>query len=162
MWKTQQHSQHEVLRTPNLAHKKGSACLGGCPSLPWRPSGWDCAPKTGVRVWSPVGGRGPTCPSQRPGAAKEVNFVLVQPLSCVWLRPHGRQAPLSAVAWSSLRFMSVESVMLSYCLTLFCSVLLYLFFINRNKWIFFFLRVCLPGVNSCLCSGSGTVRPRTC
>ena len=56
--------------------------------------------------------------------------VVVQPLSCVWffLTPWTAacQAPLSfTISWNLLRFMSIESVMLSYHLIL-CSPLLLL------------------------------------
>ena len=56
--------------------------------------------------------------------------VVVQPLSCVWffVTPWTAacQAPLSfTISWNLLRFMSIESVMLSYHLIL-CSPLLLL------------------------------------
>ena len=70
-------------------------------------------------------------------------FVVVQSLSCVWLfvtpLTAARQAFLSStVSWRLLRFMSIESVMLSNHLILCCPLLLLPFFVNVNMFIIFF------------------------
>ena len=56
-------------------------------------------------------------------------FVVVQSLSCVWLFATpwtvAKQIPLSSTSfWSLLKFMSIESVMLSNHLILCCPLLL--------------------------------------
>ena len=57
-----------------------------------------------------------------------IHVAVVQLLSCVllfvtpWTVAH--QAPLSTVSWSLLKCMSIESVMLSNCLILYCPLLL--------------------------------------
>ena len=67
--------------------------------------------------------------------------VVVQSLSCAWLSatrwPTVRQAPLSfTVSWSLLKFMSIESVMLSNHLIL-CQPLLFLPSIFPSIRVFF-------------------------
>ena len=85
--------------------------------------------------------------------------VVVQSLSHVWLsatsRTAARQAPLSFTgSWSLLRFMSIESVMLSNHLILCCPFCLHSFPASRSfpmSWLF------LPSGQSIGASASASV-----
>ena len=64
-----------------------------------------------------------------PALTTSLPIVVLQLLSCVWLLrtpwTAACQASLtSTISWSPLRLMSIESVMLSHHLTLFCPLLL--------------------------------------
>ena len=87
---------------------KGLPAWGTSLPFPGGPVAETALPMQGVQVWSPVGGRGPTCPAKDPVQPNKWILLLLSHYAvCDCSPPGGRQAPLSsAVSWSLLKFTS--------------------------------------------------------